>query len=244
MTEENSQGPDIESSGPERRRAGAGINPALERLTDLERRSLLAEQARRQAHQMRTPLSVIELIAETMQLESQADERHAERLGRIKAATGELATELSAAVSSTRFGEDARRSRDPAGLAAEVVSTFGGEVATGAAQVPQATLLVDPASFEAALVHALRLVGVGTDCNGVCAQRPVLRVERREGELLLIITARGAKPADTPRERGDLRLMAQAAERAARDHGGRLYLAPDSATFRFPLPSETSQQWL
>jgi hypothetical protein len=78
-------------------------------------------------------------------------------------------------------------------------------------------------------------VGVGTDCNGVCAQRPRLRVERRDGELWLAITATGAAPPDIPRERADLQLMVRAAERVAQDHGGSLTLGPDSAVFRLPI---------
>jgi hypothetical protein len=53
---------------------------------------------------------------------------------------------------------------------------------------------------------------------------------------LLAISAKGAEPADTPRERADLRLMAQAAERAANAHGGSLTLGADEVTFRLPLP--------
>lgn len=215
--------------------AGTDLNPVLERLADLERRSLLAEQARRQAHRLRTPLSVIDLITETMQLEGQQDPQRAERLARIHSAAGSLATELSDAVKSTRFGDGPRRQLDPLALAADVVRAFGGEVTTQAAD--GATLSLEPSSLEAAVVHALRLVGVGTDCNGVCAQRPVLHAERRDGEILLTISAAGSAPPDTPRERADLRLMAEAAERAAQDHGGSLALGADSATFRLPLAS-------
>jgi hypothetical protein len=81
----------------------------------------------------------------------------------------------------------------------------------------------------------LRLVGVGTDYNGVCAQRPVLRAESRNGELLLAISVTGAEPPDTPRERADLRLMAKAAERVAKDHGGSLTLGAASATLGLSL---------
>lgn len=127
------------------------------------------------------------------QLQTQSDDGRAERLARIQGAAGNLANELSVAVS------------------------------------------VEPASLKAALVHAMRLVGVGTNFNGICAQLPMLEVERSNGDLLLVISARGSAPADTPRERADLRLMAQAAERVASDHCGSLTLCPDKVTFRLPL---------
>jgi signal transduction histidine kinase len=218
---------------PDTPAAGNDLNPALERLTDLERRSLLAEQARQQAHRLRTPLSVIELIAETLQLEGPDGTERAARLARIQQAAGTLAGELTDAVRSTRFGDGPRQRLDPAALAVDVVLAFGGEVA--AAHAPAATALVEPASLAAALVHAMRLVGVGTDCNGVCTQRPCLRTAHDDGQLLLAITARGAEPSDTPRERADLALMARAAARVAQDHGGSLTLGPDSAVFRLPL---------
>jgi signal transduction histidine kinase len=227
------RGGETGSTAPEAPAAGTDLNPALERLADLERRSLLAEQARQQAHRLRTPLSVIDLISETMQLEHEDDAQRAERLARIHSAAGSVAAELSNAVKSTRFGDGPRQRVDAAALAAEVVLAFGGDVA--GAEPDNTTLAVEPTSLEAALVHALRLVGVGTDCNGVCAQRPRLRVERRDGELWLAITATGAAPPDTPRERADLQLMVRAAERVAQDHGGSLTLGPDSAVFRLPI---------
>jgi len=221
---------------PDERNDASGLNPTLERLTDFERRSLLAEQARQQAHRLRTPLSIIDLIAETLQLEGELEPGRAERLARIQSAAGSLANELSTTINATRFGDGPRRPLDPAVLAAEVVATFGGQVATAPAECPAAiTMPVEPNSLEAALVHAMRLVGVGTDCNGVCSQRPMLSVECSNGDLLLVISAVGTVPADTPRERSDLRLMAQAAERVANDHGGSLTLAADKVTFRLPL---------
>lgn len=68
MTTDTRRRDDSGHPAPDTPAAGNDLNPALERLTDLERRSLLAEQARQQAHRLRTPLSVIELIAETLQL--------------------------------------------------------------------------------------------------------------------------------------------------------------------------------
>jgi hypothetical protein len=232
--------PDSEIAPPEDdwERGEASLSPTLERLTDLERRSLLAEQARQQAHRLRSPLSVIDLIAESLQMESQADARGTERLARIKSAAEKLAIELSDTVRSTCFGAGIHRPGNPVALASRVVYAFGGEVVTPAAELPQMTLPVESEILEAALVHALRLVGVGTDCNGVCAQRPSLSIERRDGDLLLIITVQGEEPADTPRERSDLRLMELAAGRAAKEHGGSFVLGPESATFRLPLSND------
>jgi Ca2+/Na+ antiporter len=51
-------------------------------------------------------------------------------------------------------------------------------------------------------------------------------------------STRGAQAADTPRDRSDMRLMAQAAERAASGHGGSMTLDPDTVTFRLPLPED------
>ena len=216
---------------------GTKLNPVLERLIDLERRSLLAEQVRQQAHRLRTPLSVIDLITETMQLQMADDASRADRLARIQGAAGSLATELADAVTSTRFGDTPRQWVDPICLAADVVTTFGGELLPDPASV-RATghpIMVDPESLQAAVVHAMRLVGVGTDCNGIGAQRPMLRAECDMDALILVIEAAGDAPPDTPRERADLQLMALAARRIANDHGGSLRLSPTSATFRLPL---------
>jgi signal transduction histidine kinase len=212
--------------------AGAGApSPVIERLVDLERRSLLAEQARQQAHLLRTPLSVIDLIAETLLLETD-DATRGERLARIQGAATTLTTKLSDMVHANRFGDGPVRRCDVSALAADIVRAFGGDVVVGSDHgdvVP-----VERASFEAAVVHVLRLIGVGTDCNGVCNQRPQLRVEARDGMLLLSLAALGDAPPDVPRERADFKLMAQAAERAAQDHGGRLSLKPASAVIELP----------
>ncbi len=216
--------------------AGNDLDPVLERLTDLERRSLLAEQARQQAHRLRTPLSVIDLIAETLQSESRNDTRLAERLARIQTAAGSLATELSETVNATRFGDGPRQRLDVGALAATVVRSFGGDAAADAAA--GIVMPAERCSLEAAFVHALRLLGVGTDGNGVCAQRPLLHTGQRDGEAWLVIGVTGAQPPDPPRERADLRLMAKAAERVAQDHGGGLALGPDSVTFRLPLAGQ------
>jgi signal transduction histidine kinase len=208
----------------------------LERLLDLERRSLLAEQAREQAHVLRTPLSVIDLVAETLLLELDEDPARGERLSRIKGAATTLTTKLADMVRATRFGDGPSRQVDIAALAANVVRAFGGEVADGSDSGGSAR--VEPTSFEAALVHALRLIGVGTDCNGVCGQRPVLHTEHRDGMVHLAIVAQGKTLPDVPRERADIRLMLRAAERAAQDNGGKLRLEPARAVFQVPHAEE------
>ena len=206
-------------------------NAVIERLLDLERRSLLAEQARQQAHVLRTPLSVIDLIAETLQLETD-DATRGERLSRIQGAATTLTTKLADMVRANRFGDGPARRCDVSALAADIVRAFGGEILVGSDHGEE--VLVEPASFAAAVVHVLRLIGVGTDCNGVCNQRPQLRVERRDNMVLLSLTALGDGPPDVPRERADFRLMVQAAERAAQDHGGRLSLKAASAVIELP----------
>lgn len=205
--------------------------PLLERLVDLERRSLLAEQARQQAHVLRTPLSVIDLIAETLQIETE-DATRGERLARIQGAASTLTTKLADMVRATRFGDGPARRCDVSALAADIVRAFGGDVVLGSDRGD--AVLVEPASFEAAVVHVLRLIGIGTDCNGACNQRPQLRVEQRDGMLRLSVSALGDAPPDVPRERADFRLMVLAAERAAQDHGGRLCLKPASAVIELP----------
>jgi signal transduction histidine kinase len=218
-------------SGPGSSKSAVTPSPLLERLVDLERRSLLAEQARQQAHVLRTPLSVIDLIAETLQLETE-DATRGERLARIQGAATTLTTKLADMVRANSFGDGPARRCDVTALAAGIVHAFGGDVAAGSDRGDAA--MVEPASFEAAVVHVLRLIGVGTDCNGVCNQRPQLHAEQRDGMLLLSLSALGDAPPDVPRERADFRLMAQAAERAAQDHGGRLSLKPASAVIELP----------
>jgi signal transduction histidine kinase len=208
------------------------IDPQLEQLLDLERRSLLAEQARQQAHALRTPLSVIDVIVETLRLESHHDLSSAERLSRIQGAAGSLATVLSDSVNATRFGDGPRYPLDITALAAHVVRALGGEVPSGGDGTDLAE--VEPASFQAAVMHALRLIGIGTDCYGGDTWRAVLRRERQDGALLLSLVAVGPRPPEPPRERADLQLMALAARRVAEDSGGSLTLERDRALFRLP----------
>lgn len=211
-----------------------------ERLSDLERRSLLAEQARQQAHHLRTPLSVIKLISETLQLELLDDRSRRERLQRLLAAASTLSTGLSDGVRATRFGDGPQQRLEVMALAAEVVQVFGGRVVSidgeSAAADPGALdAWVERDSFEAALVHCLRLIGIGADCNGPCAHQPILEYRRGATRLTLRLSVEGQQQPQIPGERIDLQLMALAAERTARDSGGTLTLTEDSATFELPL---------
>jgi len=214
--------------------AGASLESERERLADLERRSLLAEQARQQAHKMRTPLSVIKLVAETLQLELVEDRAHRERLQRLLGAAATLSDGLSDSVRSTRFGDGPPQRLDAAALGAGVIRVHGGRVVPLAEDVG-VVVEVERDSLEAALVHCLRLIGIGTDCIGARDHRPLLECRVVAGRLVLRLRAEGGRAAEVPVERADLRLMAQAAERAARDSGGTLHLAEDTATLELPL---------
>lgn len=215
-----------------------------ERLADLERRSLLAEQARQQAHRLRTPLSVVKLISETLQLDLLGDRVQRERLQRLLGAASTLSIELSDTVRSTRFGDGPAERVDAAILAARIVQTYGGRVVSIDGGIAPTSgdgreVQVERDSFEAALVHCLRLIGIGTDCNGVCTHRPVIECRAGATSLTLRITAEGRQPPEIPGERADLQLMALAAERAARESGGTLTLTNDSATLELPLAPST-----
>lgn len=220
------------------------LDPTRERLAELERRSLLAEQARQHAHSLRSPLSVIELITETLQLEFGDDRERSERIQRVLDAVSTLSTSLTQTVRSNRFADGPKRPVDATGMAAEVVLAFGGRVAGGATETSQPpngdglAVLVDEQGFQAALVHLLRLIGVGHACNGVCARQPLLEVERNTNgqRLRLRLTSEGGRPDDPiPAERADYWLMLKAAERVARESGGVLVVGLDQATFELPL---------
>ncbi|MFD2110721.1 hypothetical protein [Thiorhodococcus fuscus] len=207
-----------------------------ERLADLERRSLLAEQARQQAHHLRTPLSVIKLISETLQLELFDDRGHRERLQRLLGAASTLSNGLSDAVRSTGFGDGPQQRLDGQAIAADVMRLHGGRVvASDEGRRHSTEIEIEPDSFEAALVHCLRLLGVGTDCGGNRDSRPVMNCEAGEGRLRLRLSVEGRFSPDIPTERADLKLMALAAERCARDGGGTLTLTTESVTFELPL---------
>jgi hypothetical protein len=228
------------------------LDPTRERLTELERRSLLAEQARQQAHRLRSPLSVIELVSETLQLELGEDRGRAERLQRVLDAVSTLSTNLTQTVRANRFADGPKRAVDAAGVAAEVVLAFGGRIADATAIPAQAAgqagaqagedghaVLLDEQGFEAALVHLLRLIGIGSVCNGVCPQQPLLEVEQdqQKQRLRLHFKSEGESDAPVPAERSDYRLMLKAAERVVRDNDGVLVLGTDHATFELPLAS-------
>lgn len=222
------------------------LDPRREHLAELERLSLLAEQAREQAHSLRSPLSVIELVSETLQLELGDDRGRAERLQRISDAVSALSTKLTQTVRSNRFADGPKRPVDAARVAAEVVRAFGGRLVDAGAQrsgngrdggAEAAEVWVDEQGLEAALVHLLRLIGVGYACNGRCPQQPRLHLEadRAAGRLRLHLSSAGEPEAPVPTERADYRLMARAAERVARDNGGVMVVREDRATFELPL---------
>ncbi|EGV31710.1 hypothetical protein ThidrDRAFT_1911 [Thiorhodococcus drewsii AZ1] len=212
------------------------LDPDRERLADLERRSLLAEQARQQAHHLRTPLSVIKLISETLQLDLFDDRSHRERLQRLLGAASTLSNGLSDAVRSTGFGDGPQQRLDGLAVAADVMRLHGGRVVTPDDGMRHSTEIeIEPDSFEAALVHCLRFLGIGTDCGWSRGSVPVMDCEAGEGRLRLRLSVEGGFSPDIPTERADLQLMALAAERCARDCGGTLTLTAESATFELPL---------
>ncbi len=212
------------------------LDPNHERLTELERRSLLAEQAREQAHTLRSPLSVIELVSETLQLEFGEDRSHAERLQRVLDAVSTLSIALTQNVRANRFADGPKRPVDAAAIAAEVVIAFGGQ--SKPVEGDGSVVLIDEQGFEAALVHLLRLIGVGSACNGVGAQRhPLLQIEQDQQaqRLRLCLTSEGEPRALIPTERADYRLMLKAVERIVSESGGALVLDRDHATLELPL---------
>jgi hypothetical protein len=100
-------------------------------------------------------------------------------------------------------------------------------------------VLVDEQGFEAALVHLLRLIGIGNACNGACGQRPLLRVEHDGNvqRLRLYFTSEGTAAPPVPTERSDYRLMLDALERLVRDSDGVLVLGQDHARLELPMVS-------
>ncbi|TVQ88111.1 MAG: sensor histidine kinase [Chromatiaceae bacterium] len=227
------------------KRAAVGLDLNHERLTELERRSLLAEQAREQAHSLRSPLSVIKLVAETLQLELGGDRSRAERLQRVLDAVSSLSTNLIQNVCANRFADGPNRPVNAARIAAEVVSAFGGRVAVGAS-MPLAdpeqlaedapVVLADEQGLEAALIHLLRLIGIGHACHGGGVQRPLLRIEQDQHaqRLRLRLTSEGEPEVPLPTERADYRLMLKAVERVVRNSDGALVLGEARATLELP----------
>jgi signal transduction histidine kinase len=205
-----------------------------ERLAELERRSLLAEQARQLAHGMRTPLSVIELVCEALQLELQDDRARVERLDSVLCAAARLSAMLTEAVSSARFADGPPRLLDAAGIAAHVVRLLGGAVEWATDRGRASTqVLAQPDALEAGILHALRLAGFDGDHGA--QQRPVLRCQVADELLTLRIAAPDSCRPRPTEERADRQLMIQAAERVARDGGGAFTLARDGVAFQFPL---------
>jgi signal transduction histidine kinase len=205
-----------------------------ERLAELERRSLLAEQARQLAHGMRTPLSVIELVCEALQLELQDDRARVERLDSVLCAAARLSAMLTETVSSARFADGPPRLLDAAGVATHVVRLLGGVVEWTTDRGRASTqVLAQPDALEAGMLHALRLAGF--DGNHGTQRRPVLRCQVADELLTLHIAApEGCGPGPTE-ERADRHLMIQAAERVARDGGGAFTRTCDGVAFQFPL---------
>jgi signal transduction histidine kinase len=205
-----------------------------EQLAELERRSLLAEQARQLAHSLRSPLSVIGLIGETLQIDLADDDDKRRRLEQVLGAVSKLSTILSENISNTRFADGPERRIDAAAVAADLVQLRGGRVETDGAARP---ILIDPDGFTAAILHALHLVsdsGPDHGGNGGSEPMPLLRCRVHDGTLSLELEAvdLGTEPTVLSQDRA---LMIKAAERVARDHDGTLTLEPGRVIFRFPI---------
>lgn len=214
------------------------LDPNHERLTELERRSLLAEHAREQAHALRSPLSVIELVSETLQLELGEDRSRVERIQRVLDAVSSLSLNLTQNLRAHRFADGPKRPVNAATVAAAVVRAFGGHVVGTPPTHPDGSaVLVDEQGFEAALVHLLRLIGVGSAYNGGCAQHPLLQIEWDQDaqRLRLRVMMAGEPGTDIPTERADYRLMLKAVERVVRESDGAFELGKDQASLELPL---------
>jgi signal transduction histidine kinase len=207
-----------------------------EQLAELERRSLLAEQARQLAHSLRSPLSVIGLIGETLQIDLADDDDKRRRLEQVLGAVAKLSTILTENISNTRFADGPERRIDAAAVAANLVRLRGGRVETDGAARP---ILIDPDGFTAAILHSLHLLSASAPGQGGNGgePRPLLRCSVGDGTLSLELEAAGAgaEPAVLSQDRT---LMIKAAERVARDHDGTLTLEPGRVIFRFPLADD------
>ncbi len=210
-----------------------GPHAALkDRLAELERRSLLAEQARQLAHRMRTPLNVIELICESLQIELQQDEEQVARLESALDAVSRLATILSETVKSNRFVPGPQRALDAAGIAARLVRVHQGTVGCFDAAQPRPLVVLEPRAFEAAIMHCLRLIGLSPG-RGACNLS--LSCDLSDDRLSLSLRAQGDGDLDSACLGADPTLVLQAAERIVRDIGGTLSLAEGTATLRLPI---------
>jgi len=203
-----------------------------DRLAELERRSLLAEQARQLAHRMRTPLNVIELICENLQIELQQDEEQLARLDSALDAVSRLATILNETVKSNRFAPGPPRPVDAARMTARVVRLHGGSVEGYEAVRRWPRVVLEPRAFEAAIMHCLRLIGLGP---GREAPGLSLKAELVDDSLRLELRGRGPAGGDGAPLTSHPTLLAQAAERAIRESGGTLSLAEGAATMHLPI---------
>lgn len=211
------------------------IRDERERLAELERKSLLSEQARQLAHGMRTPLSVIELVCEAMQLEDPADTARMERLDSVLGAAARLSSLITDTVSSARFADGPQRPTRAAEIASRVVRLNGGRVSDdGQPNGNAAEVMVCPEALEAGVMHALRLIGCSNSANGG-RPRPLLQCETADRVLKLRFSAHGLQSAAPPLPSADQRLMVQAAERVARDGGGSLLVDEHGVLFELPL---------
>jgi len=218
-------------SGPGEPRAISLPAPTHEHLAELERRSLLAEQARQLAHALRSPLSVIGLISETLQVDLAGDGDKRRRLDQVIEAVTKLSTTLTDTVSSARFADGPQQPVDVAAVAADIVQLHGGRAERDNEIRP---VLIEPDGFEAAMMLALRLIGHGDGSNG---GQPVLRCSTEQDSIRLVLSVdQEGRGAHLPgRLTPDRTLMVKAAERVARDHGGTLALESDQISFDFPL---------
>ncbi|NEV61394.1 hypothetical protein [Thiorhodococcus minor] len=199
------------------------------RIADLERQSLLAEQARQLAHAIRTPLSVVDLIGETLQLELQEHPEVVERLGRVLKASAKISAALSETLRSAPFPESCAQTVDAADLASRLMRQVGGDVEPGQlAAGADARVRIAPDALEAALVHALRLVTEGD-------RAPVLGLSRDGDLIVLRLLAKAASAVSDRPEREDRHLMRQTIERIARDAGGRASHGPGLVELRLPV---------
>ena len=226
---------------PEAAGGGNVQQPAAERrwtsqrLAELERCSLLAEQARQLAHALRSPLSVVGLIGETLQVELTGDDDKRRRLDQLLGSVSRVSSILSETVNDNRFADGPRRPEDPAAMAAELVRLRGGRAELDGCS---RQMLLEPDGFAAAILHALHLVqSNGTGGNTPAGRdQPVLRCTMGDGMLTLDLTGDRDESDDAACAAGaDRGLMIKAAERVARDHDGSLTMEPGRATFRFPL---------
>jgi hypothetical protein len=212
----------------------------LTRLAEIECRSLLAEQARQIAHGMRTPLSVIDLICATLQMELGDDRDWAARVRSAKRAVSELSGTLSGTLNSVPFGDGACQLLDAAEIAARIIALHGGDTESSSEKGAQnAKVTIDPDVFEAAVLHALRLIGARGGNHRI---RPLLRLHATGDTLTLRLSAiENPGSAFAQRQEVDRDLLTRAAQRAARDSGGIVDLSSASVTFSLPVANERDE---